>query len=354
MRTSTPSEIVSFVANTFSARLTPAIWGPPGIGKSDIIKQVCTTLGLKMIDLRLSQLEATDLNGIPERANERLVWLPPAAIPLDTDPLPQGFNGWLLFLDEINSANVEVQKAAYKLILDRMVGMFSLHPACLIAAAGNLLTDRAIVNKMPSTLQSRLIHFNLMPDVDEWMLWAERNEIDQRVIGFLRFSPDSLHRFDPNTQDNTFPCPRTWEFTSRLITGHKRINTTLIAGAVGEGTAVEFAEFVDTFSELPQFTDVIAQPSTAKIVKDAAVIYALFSLMISKINEDNVTQLVTYATRYPVEYQWFMVKQLRSLRDKAQAALTVPGNDKIYARISNVMRSDKIIAWMQSYAEKML
>ena len=101
------------------------------------------------------------------REGNKAVFTPFSIFPLENDPIPQGYDGWMLLLDELSSANKQVQAAAYKLILDRQVGSFNLHPNCAIVAAGNKITDKAVVTQMSTALQSRLIHYELSVSVDD-------------------------------------------------------------------------------------------------------------------------------------------------------------------------------------------
>ena len=347
-------QLVPRLVTTLSAGLVPALWGSPGVGKSDAVKGLAAQFNLEVIDFRLSQCESTDLNGIPDRADGRLVWLPPAIIPLAHDALPEGRAGWLLFLDEANSAAVDVQKAAYKLILDRAVGQYALHPNVYMCVAGNLASDRAIVNRMPTPLQSRLVHFQLDVDVDAWLVWAEQNGIDDRIMAFMRFSPDSLQAFKPDSPENTYPCPRTWHMASRILAVSKNIDTELLSGVVGQGAALEFTTFTEMFDKLPSLDDIIKSPQRAPMVDEPSITHVLFSLLIKKIDAINANAVVTYASRYAVEYQFYLFQQLRKQRDLASGLKGSPPDPVKHARLRGALQTAAMVEWMQKYAEKML
>ena len=63
----TPIELKEHLIRVVEERLMIAImiWGPPGIGKSSIVKEVTQEKEMDFIDLRLSQLSPTDLRGLP-------------------------------------------------------------------------------------------------------------------------------------------------------------------------------------------------------------------------------------------------------------------------------------------------
>ncbi len=148
MYTVTPNQAAQEIVACISAGLTPLLSGSPGTGKSSLMNQVAKDYQLKLLDLRLSQCTPEDLQGYPMRNGNKATFTPFDIFPLEGEEIPEGYEGWILFLDELTSATKPVQAAAYKLILDRMVGSYRLHPNVAIVGAGNKMTDRAVVNQM--------------------------------------------------------------------------------------------------------------------------------------------------------------------------------------------------------------
>jgi hypothetical protein len=148
-------------------------------------------------------------------------------------------DGWLLFLDEANAAPRSVQASAYKLVLDRMVGQHSLHDHVAISMAGNLATDRAIVQPLSTAMQSRVVHIELQADFEEWLEdVAFKEGYDERIIAFLSQWPGKLMDFKADHHDKTFCCPRTWEFVNRLIQGRQELDSiqSLLGGTITSGS----------------------------------------------------------------------------------------------------------------------
>ena len=54
---------------------TPMVTSSPGMGKSDIIRNVAEIYGLKVIDLRVSQCEPVDMQGYPGVVDGRMTFL---------------------------------------------------------------------------------------------------------------------------------------------------------------------------------------------------------------------------------------------------------------------------------------
>lgn len=315
----------SNVLRLLKAGLVPNLISSPGLGKSDLIRQIAEENNLKIIDCRLSQMDSSDLNGFPtiNEARTRSNFAPPEYIPLEGDKISNGYNGWILFFDEMTSAPQSMQAAAYKIVLDRAIGTHNLHDKVLMVCAGNLMTDRAIVNKLSTAMQSRLIHLEIEVDTDAWIDWATKADIDHRVIGFIKFRPELLHKFSPNHNDNTFPCPRTWEFVSKIIKKEKEITmdiTPSLAGAVGEGVSIELYGFLQIYTHLPSIEEIINAPEFTRIPHEPSHMYAISSLISSHLNKKNAEHCIKYINRLPIEFQ---VITLQCLRIKPELA-TIP------------------------------
>lgn len=320
MHTITPKGAYNRVARCLQKGLVPLLLSAPGVGKSATVKQVAEDYGLQLIDIRLSQALPEDLNGFPkitddENSSPKAKFIPFDTFPLKGDELPEGKNGWLLFLDELTSAQKPVQAAAYKLVLDRQIGNHDLHSNCFIVGAGNRVKDRAVANAMSTALQSRLISYELEVDVDEWIEMALNNRFDSRVISFIGFSRKRLHDFQPDHQDKTFPCPRTWEFVSKLIQGESDLSDfgPDIEGAVGEGAAAEFMTYAREFTDLPKYADIVSNPKGIAVPQKNSTRYAVTSMLIDATKDRDLADIIVFMKRMDIELQIVFVRGYNAL-----------------------------------------
>lgn len=226
------------------------LWSGPGIGKSELIAQIAMEQGRPVIDMRLSQMEPSDLLGLPiiDKGGDLTKWAPPSILPSATN-CPNA----VLFLDEINSAPPSVQAAAYQLVLNRRVGTYVLPDTVSVVCAGNRDSDKGVTYRMPTPLANRLVHIEMQVVFDDWKEWAIYNKVHADVVGFLCQHKHKLCNFDPKSPDKAFATPRSWVFVSQLISDALTAeqNTSLVAGTVGEGLAVEFAAHCKATSKLP-------------------------------------------------------------------------------------------------------
>ncbi len=249
------------------------LWGAPGIGKSQIVSQVATRNNVNIIDIRLSQMEPSDLRGIPFKNGDLVDWSVPSLLPNSKRHGEQG----ILFLDEITSAPPTVSAAAYQLILDRRLGDYIVPEGWVIFAAGNRQGDRGVTYSMPAPLANRFSHFELDVNLDDWVAWAYKNNIDERIIGFLRYRPEHLFEFDAKHNPVAFPSPRTWEFVHRAL---NKFGTDLYlfrqaaSACVGEVAGVEITTFVEHMADLPDL-DAIINGESVSIPKELDLQYAI-------------------------------------------------------------------------------
>ena len=298
-----PSQINTALKTLIHIRQPVFIWGPPGVGKSQVVSQTAQQLGLNLTDVRAVLLDPVDLRGLPYIGKNHLAcWCPP-------DFLPKEGNG-ILFLDELNAAPPLVQSACYQLVFDRRLGEYQLPDGWSIIAAGNRETDRSVTHRMPSALANRFVHLDFDANIKDWLIWAEENNLSEEVTAFMRFRPNLLHDFDPKKDKKAFPAPRSWEFVSRILAGkpEAELEYELIAGAVGEGAAAEFSGFTRVFRNLPDPDALLVAPETAEVPEDPATLYAICEVLAGKACKQNMAQVVTYAKRLPPEYSVLLVR----------------------------------------------
>ena len=294
--TSRPSEVKPIVLRAMQAHRPIFIWGPPGIGKSELVEDI-TYNDLPgnnlMIDMRLALMEPTDLRGYPFRNPDtnQMEWAPAADLP--TEDMAEAYDNIVLFLDELNSAPPSVQAAAYQLVLNGKIGQYVLPKNVKIVAAGNRETDRGVTFRMPAPLANRFRHINMDVNFEDWQQWAVNNNVHADVVGYLSFAKQDLFQFDAKTSSQSFPTPRSWVFTSDMLKvdgfeqAGSREQKAEVAGAIGEGMAIKFLEHRKIASKLPKPEDVIEGKVKTLDSKVAKEISAKYSLVVSLAYELN-------------------------------------------------------------------
>jgi hypothetical protein len=273
-RTVSPNEAKAAVRKALKIQRPLFLWGAPGIGKSDIVKQIGEEQGREVIDVRLSLWEPTDIKGIPyyNSVENTMTWAPPAELPTDPDSTA------ILFLDELNSAAPATQAAAFQLVLNRRVGTYKLPKGVSIVAAGNRETDKGVTYRMPSPLANRFVHLELRTDFEDWHQWAVNNRIHEQVVGYIGFAKGDLYDFDPKSASKSFATPRSWSFVSDLLGDDdlpENTLTDLVSGAIGEGLAIKFMAHRKVAKQMPKPEDILSGKVEKVNIKEISAMYSL-------------------------------------------------------------------------------
>jgi len=305
-----PAQLLSVFNTEFNStetgHHTPVmLWGPPGVGKSQMVLQVAEKNNVPVIDIRLSQMEPSDLRGIPFKNGESVEWAVPSMLP---NAERHGEKG-ILFLDEITSAPPSVSAAAYQLILDRKLGNYEVPDGWAIFAAGNRQGDRGVTYTMPAPLANRFSHYEVDVNLDDWVAWAWEHNINERVIGFLRFRPDLLFDFDPSHNPVAFPSPRSWEFAHNALhkfEDHPHLLLGSLQACVGPAAGVELNAFIDSLDQMPDLDAIVAGEkvsSPKEIDLQYAVAAALVGRAIRVKGEANAAEVLGNILKYAKNFR---------------------------------------------------
>ena len=292
VRTIKISEAKRHITRVLKKKRPVFLWGPPGIGKSELIESIGSSGDLGnafVIDMRLALFEPTDLRGypVPDVASGVMKWLPPADLP--TAEMAAKYDTIILFLDELNSAAPSVQAAAYQLVLNRRIGQYVLPDNVVVVAAGNRETDKGVTYRMPKPLENRFVHFELRVEFSDWLDWAVDHNINPDIIGYLSFGKSDLYNFDPSSSSRGFATPRSWTFTSELLEGEDDLTESelvdLVAGCVGEGIAIKFAAHRKVAQDMPNPTDILSGKVKTCTNKEISAMYSLATNLCYELKE---------------------------------------------------------------------
>ena len=303
------------------------LWGPPGVGKSQLVKEVACNLGkelnkrVEVTDVRLILFNPVDLRGIPSADvnKEFAIWLKPKIFNMDeSDDVLN-----ILFLDEISAATLSVQAAAYQITLDKRIGEHKLPKNCIVIAAGNRVTDKSVAYQMPKALANRLLHFEIEPDFNSWNTWAISQGIHPYVLGFIKFKPDRLYCDEVDGYNGlAYPTPRTFEMVSNILNyvsdDFKEVYS-LISGVIGKACATEMRTWTKIYSKLPNIEDIFNGKEN-RVPKELDTLYALTSSMIkyARLYKDDMVKIgnsIRYANLLPPEFSVMLLKDYLYLED---------------------------------------
>lgn len=341
--TITPTRAARMVRALRAAGRPAYLWGQPGIGKSESMRDLAdslfaamhnltvlaggrlkdnatgreTTLRPYFKDVRASTLDPVDLRGLPRVApdGKHAEFLPFDFLPLDGEGI--------ICLDEVNRAPLSVQNALLELCLDRRIGSYRLPDGWYVVACGNYQSDGGGVQKLTAALAARFVHLYVEPDFQSWRKWALDNGIHPLVIAYLTnrdqnpYNPDGSPRpnvfcaFDKTAQDGPpGPNPRAWKFVSDVLDAQpdKDDLLVLVQGATGRPVAMEFVPYVRMQVQLPNLENIIRNPTSASVPTEISAQYAVATALAARADARTFPNIVTYLERMPQEFAAYAIK----------------------------------------------
>lgn len=305
--------IVKRYLNPKTRARTLALMGKSGIGKSDVVFQASAMLAQHVdnwkgvVDLRLAQMDPTDLRGIPHVTDEgRTAWARPDFIPSE--------GAGILFLDELTSAPPAVQAAAYQLCLTPWD--FGVPREWMVIAAGNRKSDRGVTFNIAAPLQNRMCALDVVTTLDDFTDHAIVSGVRPEVLSFLRDRPDFLHKFDHKAEPGPFPTPRSWFAVSDLLDLDLPPADRLeqIRGDIGEEAAVSFETHLRVWESMPRIDDIL-EGKPVELPKDLSVRYCVAMGLATRLDKDNFGKAWPFMEKMPGDIQTLTIK-LAYTRDR--------------------------------------
>ncbi len=264
--------------------LTPMLWGKHGIGKSQVVRDVYEKLGYEVIDLRLGQMEVGDLIGHPASSFYcpkchteygfsarfthcpmceqegakipivgKMVWLPPSWFPNDGEKRA-------LFFDEFNRGRLDVQQAAFQIVLDRRIHTHKIPDNCPIVCACNPPSSDAgtgqeyNVEEIDPALMNRFVHIKFAMTTNNWLKWAREKKVMQDIIDFIATEEKFLGNDAIDIPIEIAPTPRAYEFLHKLLSGDtipRKYWAEVAETVIGATAAISFVNSLKTDLDKP-------------------------------------------------------------------------------------------------------
>jgi hypothetical protein len=326
-------DLIKVFPDLYEARTAVHLIGPPGCGKSDVLKNDIRDLLSERYGERfgfcgdneeawlLPTLDAPDIRGflVPtkDKNGEAASYFTRSPL-FPSDEYLAAHPRGIFVLDERNAADLLTQKATAPVILSKLFGDRRLPPGWIVVSASNRQSDRAGVIRPPTHLTNRECLIYIDTDATSWSIWAERRNVHPMAIAFAKRFPGVVFSDSVPAGDGPFSTARSYTEAAKFLAIKAGVDSKgrpnlelpndpltqqVVAGHVGDGTSAQAFAFFKLHDKLPDPEDIIKDPSKAKCPDQLDAAYAAVQLCVHYAKPENIDKFWTYVERLPREVQ---------------------------------------------------
>ena len=266
----------------------------------------------------------------------------------------------ILMIDEYGKANPAVKNALLRLMLERKIGSYTLHPDSIVFATTNLGAE-GVGDLLPAHARNRItVVTSRKPTAEEWIEWGINNGIHPTVLGWVRENPQVMqsfegvfvpeenpHIFHPQLLGAAFVTPRSLEAASDWL--HEQASfddqtlTSLLMGTIGDRGALDLMAFVKLANQLPSLESIKQDPTGATLPTSASAVCMVVYKLLSVLERDWVDSCMTYLNRLDKEAQGLFANGVRAPKYSKRGIVMTNKKFTEWARDNNYMfTADKV------------
>ena len=269
----------------------------------------------------------------------------------------------ILMIDEFGKANQAVKNALLRLILERKIGSYTLHPDSIVFATTNLGSE-GVGDLLPAHARNRItVVETKKPDAMEWVEWGIGNGVDHTILGWVKDNPQVMQDFRdvPNPDDNqyifhpkavdraAFCTPRSLHAASDILQNREGLDdntlTAALMGTIGTRAAMDFMAFLKLADQLPSLESIKTDPDNATVPTSASATCMVVFRSLSTVERDWMDAWMTYMLRLGTEFQSLFANGVRSSKyNKAKQSMVMQNKQFTQWAIDNnyMFAADKV------------
>ena len=237
--------------------------GSPGIGKTAIMEQIASELGIGLVSysmthhtrqsaLGLPQIRDVEYDGQTFQVTEYTMSEIIAAV--YESMARSGRRQGILFLDEINCVSETLAPAMLQFLQYKTFGTHRVPDGWIIVTAGNPPQFNRSVREFDIAMMDRLKIMEVDPDYHVWRAYAVERDIHPAILTYLDIRSDDFYRIENTVDGKAYCTARGWEDLSdamRLYEEHDfPIDDTLVLQYIrSKKIARQFATYYELYKK---------------------------------------------------------------------------------------------------------
>ena len=209
------------------SRPCPILLGPPGVGKSECVKQTAIDEKIGFVSYSIVHQTRTSMLGLPvitdasdgAKYTTYTVGEIIAAVRLQCE---KGFSEGILFLDEFPCISDTVAPVMLEFLVNRRIGAHILPPGWLIFLAGNTKEFNRSARQLDMAMLDRLRILPIRYDARAWIEFAEETAVSDEVVDFIKTHKTMLNSFD-HDHPEMITTPRSWVNFARNLSIYEKL-----------------------------------------------------------------------------------------------------------------------------------
>ena len=278
------------------------LMGPPGIGKSAIVRQVAEELNIGFISYSMTHHTRQSALGLPHILTKEYGGMMTSVTEYTMSEIiasvyslmeESGIRSGILFLDEINCVSETLRPVMLQFLQYKTFGKHELPPGWMIVSAGNPPEYNRSAREFDIVTLDRIRRIEIDPDLSAWLRYAQSTGIHPSIPPYLSAHPEDFYKVKTTAAGQEIVTARGWSDLSEMITvleeqGESVERDLVIQYLQSRNTAEDFTAYYKLFNKYRsdyRIEDILAGQEPAEIHDRAAAApfderYALITMLI--------------------------------------------------------------------------
>ena len=284
------------------------LMGPPGIGKTAIMQQIASELGVGLVSYSMTHHTRQSALGLPfittktygGREYSVSEYTMSEIIASVYDMMEEtGVKEGILFLDEINCVSETLAPAMLQFLQYKIFGRHRVPDGWIVVTAGNPPEYNNSVREFDTVTWDRLKRIDIEPDYTIWKEYALDRGVHPSISTYLDIKNGDFYRVETTVEGKSIVTARAWLNLSDMIRLYEQNGISVDEKMVGQylqdkKVSKSFANYYDLFNKYRndyRVDDILSGKAGEDVIKRASAAkyderLSLLGLLLDRVSGD--------------------------------------------------------------------